>query len=542
MTLADCTAQWPKTFIHPATLVKMSDIGGVNSTMWSTTYLSFKTKHDLVYKALEDAINFEEQNKLDKALKKYEEGILLIDDVLSIPLQNPENSDATWEKVCAMVQKIKRLRAEMLTRFNDIKTQDDIEPPPTYDEAMSSLNTSGAALNGLSVEPNPHLHEELVYSHPGVRLYFISPRGEVVSTCKPQLMKIYLLEGTSGSSNTPKAILQIGDWIYPLVPGASPCYKTDYGAFIIPDIHSDVPGSSVGIILPSDAAADVFDLLESILHGIITQETEQALFEEKLRRADIDHSSTRSWAVSQEIIKGAHKIGDFLNWGTPKIIDNMTPAAQPTVVPNSLQKGVQIAETATSKAVQVTGFVANKVGEGTMRLGQFLAPHIQKHGAKLLSSGFKMSEEKASEKMQNALTIAAGAVEGFATIYRGLKTSSSVLGTALKQNTVKVVDHKWGPQCASTAECSLSTVGNVYNTYGNAQILRPKVLLKNTAKGAGKQMVMVHSVSREANGELLMMLEPGSSSIRPKPPPRKRDYAELSSESDNATDEKEKQK
>lgn len=58
------------------------------------------------------------------------------------------------------------------------------------------------------------------------------------------------------------------------------------------------------------------------------------------------------------------------------------------------------------------------MSEGTTRLGQFLASHIQKQGAKLLSSGFKISEDKASEKMQNALTIAAGAVEGFATIYR----------------------------------------------------------------------------------------------------------------------------
>lgn len=68
-----------------------------------------------------------------------------------------------------------------------------------------------------------------------------------------------------------------------------------------------------------------------------------------------------SWAVSQGIINGAHKIGDFLNWGTPKIINSMTPASQPTAVPSSVQKGVEIAETATSKAVQVTGFVGQSV-------------------------------------------------------------------------------------------------------------------------------------------------------------------------------------
>lgn len=44
----------------------------------------------------------------------------------------------------------------------------------------------------------------------------------------------------AGQSST--TFLQIGDWIYPLVPGVSPCFHTEYGAFILPDLHSDVPG------------------------------------------------------------------------------------------------------------------------------------------------------------------------------------------------------------------------------------------------------------------------------------------------------------
>lgn len=69
----------------------------------------------------------------------------------------------------------------------------------------------------------------------------------------------------------PKAFLQIGDWVYPLVAGVSPCYRTDYGAFILPDVYSPEPGYSIGIILPSDADADVYELLENILHGIVSQ-------------------------------------------------------------------------------------------------------------------------------------------------------------------------------------------------------------------------------------------------------------------------------
>jgi len=40
------------------------------------------------------------------------------------------------------------------------------------------------------------------------------------------------------------------------------------------------------------------------------------------------------------------------------------------------------------------------------------------------------------------LTIAAGAVEGFGTIYSGLDESAGILGKNLSNNTVKIIEHK----------------------------------------------------------------------------------------------------
>ncbi|XP_050293019.1 protein spartin [Anthonomus grandis grandis] len=504
-------------------------MGNGGSLMWNSTYLSIKTKHDLAYKIIEDAIRLEEQEKPQEAIEKYKDGIKLIDEILRIPVQCPEKPNDTWGKACEMIQKIKRTRAEVLTRINSIQTSPGFqstscEPPPSYEEAISSSDEStdpprvtykdlATALQELSVDPNQHINEELVYTYPGVRLYFISPNGEVVSTREPHTLRISLVEGSE--PNTPRAILQIGDWVYPLVPGVSPCYRTDYGAFILPDVYSNVPGSSVGIILPSDADAEVFDLLESILHGIITQETEQEIFKEKRRRQEKEDASARisnniingAWTISQGIIRGAHKAGDFINRKIPTLIEKLSPSDQPTNVPKPVSKGIKIAENATSKAVKVTGFVAEKVGEGTMRLGQFLAPHIQKQGTKLLASGFNMPEREAENKMKSVLTVAAGAVEGFSTIYRGLETSAGILGNSLKDNTVKVVEHKWGPQCANTTEVSLNTVGNMYSTYQNTKILRPKGLMTSTAKNTGISIAQEHSVSKQANQELLNSLD-----------------------------------
>lgn len=77
-----------------------------------------------------------------------------------------------------------------------------------------------------------------------------------------------------------------------------------------------------------------------------------------------------------------------------------------------------------------------------MALGRYLAPHIQKQGTKLLSSTCNLTEQEASNKMDGVLDVAAGAVEGFGTVYDGLERSARILAGSLANNTVKIVEHK----------------------------------------------------------------------------------------------------
>lgn len=44
--------------------------------------------------------------------------------------------------------------------------------------------------------------------------------------------------------------------------------------------------------------------------------------------------------------------------------------------------------------------------------------------------------------MNGILTVAAGTVEGFGTIYNGLETSASILGSHISNNSVKIIEHK----------------------------------------------------------------------------------------------------
>lgn len=83
------------------------------------------------------------------------------------------------------------------------------------------------------------------------------------------------------------------------------------------------------------------------------------------------------------------------------------------------------------------------MGSATQALGRYLAPHIQQQGTRLLTSGFNLSEDEAQSKVNGILTVAAGAVEGFSTVYTGLETSASILGKNLSNNTVKIVQYKY---------------------------------------------------------------------------------------------------
>jgi spartin len=35
---------------------------------------------------------------------------------------------------------------------------------------------------------------------------------------------------------------QVGEWFYPLIPGASPVLHTSYGAYIFPDLSPEAAG------------------------------------------------------------------------------------------------------------------------------------------------------------------------------------------------------------------------------------------------------------------------------------------------------------
>lgn len=202
--------------------------------------------------------------------------------------------------------------------------------------------------------------------------------------------------------------------VYPLVPGVSPCFRTEFGAFIFPDIQSDVQGAAIGIVVPKSTDEIVFEILESILHGIVRQrhaeeageEDEESTERYRERRYASERISDNivqgACFISNGLVKGTEQVGNLLSYTTPYIISklNRAPMNAPPVS-NKVSNGIEIAKTATGVAVGVTGYVAGKVGYATMALGRFLAPHVHAQGSKLLSRSMGYSTDEAKDKVRD---------------------------------------------------------------------------------------------------------------------------------------------
>ncbi|XP_055608557.1 protein spartin-like [Uranotaenia lowii] len=516
-----------------------------DSESWARTYATIKSAHDDAYRVIERAIKFEERERPDLALNEYKNGIKAIDEALAIPVEIPDNfqKEETWDRAVRMIHKMKCSRLEVLQRIGQIGGKmdeaeakiaangtsgtGDVLRPRTYTELAQALNQMQ-----YNVEPGCEGSSlELLFSCDGVKMYYIEPDGVVSRMLDDSTLRIVRIEEdpirklestifvqvipTCASARIENAEVPLDrgveaqegvivvnaveehrgvdpSFIYPLVPGVSPCYRTEYGAFILPDLTTD-HGRTIGLIVPKDADDVVLEIFVAFLHGIITEGGAVRFGVQPVTRSTSANVSANiikgAFYVSKGLVKGAEKTGEFISYSTPYVISKLRKEDAPAQVPDNVRSGIEIAKSVTGTAVNVTSYVAGKVGSATMALGRFLAPHIQKHGSNLLSYSTGMTSEDASEKVHGALTICAGAVEGFGTVYSGLEKSASILGNSLSNSTVQIVQHKYGNEAGQVVGSSLDTVGNVINVSHNMNYITPKGIAKRTAKNAGKALV-----------------------------------------------------
>lgn len=505
--------------------------------------------HDDAFKLIDSGLSADEQGNADEAKAFYQSGLQKVTKVLGVNCDQLEGSEDEKNTAKTIVQKLNKTKLQIEYRLQALRASEiatpsapqsmDFEEPPSYEDATSSHQNAQFVELGDSImrEDSTDCNSlnanaaEIFCIPDGVQIFYITPEGYVSAPSYPSSLKIFkFIEEESGASNIekPKAFLQVGDWLYPLQPGTSPALQSNYGAYLFPDLSSPTPGSAVGLMVPDTLPPADRELFEEFL-GSLTMLQQQGVIPTapmetgEVTTVEIRHEEegevTTSTKISKGLIiaaeyiswgvgKGAEKAGELIKQGSTKLRARLKPEDKPRAVDPRVQKGIHYARKGSHVAVQVSSYIVTKLGQATMALAREAAPHIKKHGQRILPQSLKQTDSDGKSKFDGVLEVAASGLHGFGTVYMSLEIAAKALGKNLANETVEIVSHKYGKDAGQVTENALYATGNLAWTAHNANNLGVKAVAKRAAKDTGKAVLNDLSENRKKDKQ-----PPG------KPPP-----------------------
>ncbi|XP_062261487.1 spartin a isoform X1 [Platichthys flesus] len=359
---------------------------------------------------------------------------------------------------------------------------------------------------------------ELLLVPTGVQMFFVAPNGQVSSLSNPGYLRVITFdaENKDSTGGRPSAFLHVCDWLYPLT-AETPVLLANSGIFMFPDSLADTPGSYVGIVLSSELPAAYRDMFVDILSQLselriqgpegsdvvnlsmkvplgpsqhqtgLTVENEKRPFpgwSEKIAQGILTGASR----FSLELVKGAEATGRAIHKGAAKIREHVTPEDTPSEVSPRVSKGLQAAKQATGGAVRVSQFLVNGVSTVAGHVADKMAPHVKKHGAKLVPESMKSKDGKPSN-LDGAKLVAATSVQGFSTVWSSLETGAKLVGKSVTAETVTTVTYKYGNDAGEATDKALQSVVNVGMTAYHIDNLGIKAFMKSAGKQTAKAMI-----------------------------------------------------
>ncbi|XP_028818525.1 spartin b isoform X2 [Denticeps clupeoides] len=370
--------------------------------------------------------------------------------------------------------------------------------------------------------------EELFFLPRGVQIFFVTPDGQVSAPSYPGYLRIvrFTNECSESMPNRPPAFLQVCDWLYPLMSSHSPVLLCNTGVFMFPDLMAPVPGSYVGVVLSSELPlterelfrdllsqmtdlrvqiSGVFETLTDVFkqapddgedtinlgqkvpivppeaaESAAAEEGEQKTlpdWSEKVAHGILTGASWLSWGL----VKGAEYTGKAIHKGASKLREHITPEDKPSQVSPTVTKSLHVAKQATGGAVKVSQFLVDGLCTVAGCVGRELAPHVKKHGSKLIPESLKKDRDGRSN-IDGALVVAASGVQGFATMWTGLEVAAKNIAKSVATETVTTVKHKYGTEAGQATDHAVNSALNVGITAFNIDNLGIKAMVKRTGK------------------------------------------------------------
>merc|ERR1712213_28982 len=326
--------------------------------------------------------------------------------------------------------------------------------------------------------------EELFNLPDCVHIFFISASGKVSTFSEPSTLRIFKFKDQSSEDKESQTFIQVAGWTHPLIKGASPVLEAGNGAFMFPDAYSEDEGSAVGIVIADDSVFNT-DGQAQVQLGQILEELTSAL-----KKEEPEINEHRLGKIGLTVFKTAQKVGrtvetKLVPQGT-NLIEYVSEQQKAKIV--EAEKDAKI-NPALKTTVKVSGFVANRLGKLSKKLANHLAKKMEPTvTGGVANAGVNPGANPKSGSMYNLMDAARGSLLAYGTVYSSLEESAKVLGKSMKEESVQVVEKKYGQEASGVWRESMTAAGNAAMTYLNIQSCGAKGLVKKTAKDTGKQL------------------------------------------------------
>uniref|UniRef100_H2Y839 MIT domain-containing protein n=1 Tax=Ciona savignyi TaxID=51511 RepID=H2Y839_CIOSA len=213
-----------------------------------------------------NGLSADEENNVSLAIQHYINALQCLEKGIGTDL--PYNENARNVRAHEMQQRMIEVLEHVQTRLYNLQSAESTIPneaAPAYSISPPEGHTS----TPIAVPSEKAV--QLLCIPGGVQLFCVSSGSDVSSAppSYPTSLQIMLFDDDQpNSSNRPPGFIQVGDWIYPLVPGQSPVLRCTSGAYMFPNLtvdHSSPHPNTVGLVISSELDPSYREMFENIL-------------------------------------------------------------------------------------------------------------------------------------------------------------------------------------------------------------------------------------------------------------------------------------
>lgn len=437
------------------------------------------------FACFEQGLCYDEIDDCDNAIVMYERGLNLVKEAENTKkIKKSElykNIIETRKKVETRMQELKRERSKINTK----KATTSQEEKST-DNQKDKDDTVKVELR-QQLESVSEGEAELIFFIPdGVQLFIIEGDDTSVPTY-PCPLEIFRFNTQTKSSTgvQAEAFMQVGPWVYPLIPEKTRVLKNDVGAYVVPNPTTDHPNMFVGIILPSDLdkqmEEDFYNFLKQFTE-VRTQETTRSLSYEEKRRL--------SEKIAELLIKGGEKVAWGVNFTAEKTSQivaeqagkhrsSVQPNEEPMYINPAVATSVHYVHRGSKIVAKCTRYLLDKVGEMGMAMGRQLAASAEK----------RFGDGRGGGLVSDAINVLGGGVVSASTVWMAMENASKTLCKNIANEAVDTVRVKYGEQASVTAHEALYATGHTSLAALQLWDLGPRSIAGRAARKAGMQLV-----------------------------------------------------